>query len=182
MTKTAKLYGDSLYELALEKQEKADQGYCDRMEEQLQAVCGIFRDNPDYIRLLQEPSVPRRERIGLIDQAFGGQVEEYLLNFLKLLCESELLQEFRGCCEQFKLRYQKDHGIAEAYVTSAVALSAAQQGALEKKLEDVYQKKILLMIKVDPSQMGGMKVEIEGKQLDGTVRGRLERLHRQIQK
>lgn len=181
MTKTAKLYGDSLYELAL-TQEEADPGYCSRVEEQLQAVNTLFCENPDYIRLLQEPSVARKERIGLIDQAFGGQVEEYLLNFLKLLCESELLQEFKGCCEQFRLRYQKDHNIAQAYVTSTVPLSEEQKNALQQKLERTYQKTIVLVTSVDPSQMGGIKVEIEGKQLDGTVRGRLERLRKQIQK
>lgn len=40
--------------------------------------------------------------------------------------------EFAGCCEEFTRRYNADHGIAEAVVTSAVALNAEQMAALKK--------------------------------------------------
>lgn len=180
MTKTGKLYGDSLYELAVQTQRDGRSGYVKSLQEQLAAVQKLFRENPDYVRLLSEPSIPRKERLELIDKAFGTQAEEYLVNFLKLLCEGELLSEFAGCCEEFKLRYQKDNNIAEAYVTSAVALNETQKAALKEKLEQLYQKEILLVTGTDPSVMGGMKVEIEGKQLDGTIRSRLERLHKRI--
>ena len=78
------------------------------------------------MKLLCEPSVPKTERTKLIEDAFGGQAERYLVNFMKLLCERNLLGEFAGCCEEFTRRYHADHGIAEAVVTSAVALSDAQ--------------------------------------------------------
>ena len=39
--------------------------------------------SPDYIRLLQEPSIPRKTRLGLIDKAFGAQADEYLGEFFK---------------------------------------------------------------------------------------------------
>lgn len=180
MTKTGKIYGDSLYELARETEIKGRAGYCRELMEQLQAVVQLFLDNPDYCRLLQEPSIPRRERLGLIDRAFGGQAEEYLVNFLKLLCEEELLTELAGCCEAYRQRFQKDNNIAQAHVVSAVPLSREQKTALKEKLQKVWKKEIILITEVDPDLMGGMKVEIEGRQLDGSVRGRLEKLHKQI--
>ena len=48
-------------------------------------------------------------------------------------------------------------------------------------LEEVWKKEIILVTKTDPNLMGGLKVEIEGRQLDGSVRGRLERLHKLIE-
>ena len=65
----------------------------------------LFRENPDYIRLLSEPSIPNKERIGLIDKAFGDKAEKYLISFLKLLCERNILAEFSGCCDEFTRRY-----------------------------------------------------------------------------
>ena len=180
MTKTGKLYGDSLYELALEK-DVEQRTYSKELLDELRIVKSLFDENPDYIRLLQEPSIPRKTRLGLIDKAFGAQADEYLVNFLKLLFEEELLSEFSGCEEEYRQRFQKDHNIAEAHVVSAVTLSSQQKAALKAKLEEVWKKEIILVTKTDPNLMGGLKVEIEGRQLDGSVRGRLERLHKLIE-
>ena len=104
------------------------------------------------------------------------------MNFFKmLLCEEELLSEFSGCEQEYRQRFQKDHNIAEAHVVSAVTLSSQQKAALKAKLEEVWKKEIILVTKTDPNLMGGLKVEIEGRQLDGSVRGRLERLHKLIE-
>ena len=53
----------------------------------------------------------------LIEEAFGGQAERYLVNFLKLLCERKILREFAGCCEEFIRRYNSAHGIAAVSYT-----------------------------------------------------------------
>lgn len=61
MTKTGKLYGDSLYELALEK-DVEQHTYSKELLDELRIVKSLFDENPDYIRLLQEPSIPRKTR------------------------------------------------------------------------------------------------------------------------
>ena len=58
-------------------------------------------------------------------------------------------------------------------MTSAVALSEQQCEALKEKLEKISGKKISLSIKIDPSVLAGLRVEVEGTQLDGTVQSRL---------
>ena len=174
MTQTARLYGGSLYDLAVEEK------LADTILEEMKEIRDIFRENPDYVKLLSEPSIPKEERIKLIEEAFGGQAERYLVNFIKLLCERSLLGEYAGCCEAFTRRYNADQGIAEAVVTSAVALSEAQMTALREKLEKISGKKISLVQKTDPSVLAGLRVELEGKQLDGTVQGRLSGISKKL--
>ena len=135
MTQAARVYGGSLYDLATE--EKLD----GQIMEQMNEIRQIFRENPGYLKLLGEPAIPQEERIKLLDEAFGGQVEPYLLNFLKLLCEKKILREFSGCCEEFTRRYNADHGIVEALVTSAVKLKDDQMEALRIKLEKISGKR-----------------------------------------
>ena len=147
MTETARVYGGSLYELAQE--EHLEEEILSEMKE----IRALFRENPEYPRLLSEPSIPRKERIGLIDAAFGSQAEPYLVNFIKLLCEKNLLREFGGCQEAFQRRYYAAHNIAEAVVTE---------------------------LKTDPSVLAGVRVELDGKLFDGTVKGRLAELSRRI--
>lgn len=174
MTQTARLYGGSLYDLAAE--EKITEEVLGQMKEVLQ----IFRDNPDYLRLLSEPSIPKKERTDLIEQAFGDQAQRYLTNFMKLLCEKGLLGEFGGCLEEFTRRYNTDNHIAEAVVTSAVPLSDAQRQTLVEKLSKLSGKKIVLFEKIDPSVLAGISVELEGKQMDGTTKSRLSGISRKL--
>lgn len=174
MTKTARLYGGSLYDLAAEEQLSGI------IMEQMMEIRQLFRDNPDYVKLLREPSIPQAERIDLIEKAFGTQAERYLVNFIKVLCERNLLGDFSGCCEEFTRRFNADNGISEATVTSAVALSEAQMTALKEKLEKISGKKISLVQKIDKTVMAGLLVEIEGKQLDGTLQSRITGISKKL--
>ncbi|WP_330363874.1 ATP synthase F1 subunit delta [Butyrivibrio sp. MC2013] len=175
MTETARNYGGSFYDLAVEEN-KADE-----VLSQLEDVQKILNDNPDYLRLLSEPSINKDERIGLLDEAFASQLWPYLLNFLKLLCERGLLGEFRGCVKEYKRRYNKDHGIAEATVTSAAELSDSQKAALLKKLEEMSGKKVDMICYVNPALIGGIRLDMEGKRYDGTAASRMEAIRSLIE-
>lgn len=174
MTEHARVYGGSLYDLASEEK------LTDAILEQMQEIKQIFRDNPDYLRLLSEPAVKKEERTDLIEKAFGADVERYLVNFLKLLCEKNLLREYEGCTEEFTKRYNADHGIAEAVVTSAVELTEEKKKALKDKLEKVSGKTVSLVTKVNPAVVAGLKVEIEGVEIDGTISGRLNEISKRL--
>ena len=174
MTQTARLYGSSLYELAAEEQ------LTDVLMEQMEEVRQLFRENPEYVKLLGEPSIPGEKREELLEQAFGGQAQRYLVNFLKLLCQRDLMRAYSGCCQEFRRRYNEDHNIAEALVTSAVVLDETQMAALKTKLEKISGKQVLLTQKTDPKVVAGLRVELEGRQLDGTVQGRLSEMSKKL--
>ncbi len=174
MTQIARLYGGSMYELAAQEQ------LTDTVLEQMQVIRQLFRENPDYVRLLSEPSIPKEERANLLETAFGNEAERYLVNFLKLLCDRGILGDYAGCCEEYTRRYNADHNIATAVVTSAVALSDEQMAALKDKLEKISGKTVSLTQKKDPTVLAGLRVELEGKQLDGTVKSRLDGLSRKL--
>ena len=167
MTDRARLYGGSLYDLA------AEENLTDTIKLQMQQIRQLFAEEPAYTGLLGNPAVSLDERLQLIEEAFGSQAERYVVSFLKLLCERGLLWEFAGCCEEFTRRYNEDNGIAEALVTSAVPLSDAQQDALTAKLEKISGKRVSLSVRIDPGVLAGLRVEMEGRQFDGTVAGRV---------
>ena len=65
-------------------------------------------------------------------------------------------------------------------VTTAVALTEAQAHALKERLEKISGKTVLLTQKTDSTVLGGIRVELEGKQLDGTVQERLSSLKKKV--
>lgn len=174
MTETAKMYGGSLYDLA------AEEGLETRILGELDEVVKLLKENPDYLRLLSTPSIPKKERCGLLDEALRDQVHLYVLNFLKILCEKGTLRELSGCARAYRIRYNEAHGILEATATSAVPLTAEQTESLHAKLETLTGKTIDLKTKVDAKVLGGIRLDIEGTELDGTVQNRLAALRKNI--
>ena len=168
------MYGGSLYDLA------AEEGLESRILEELDAAAALLRDDPEYLHLLSIPSIPKKERCGLLDQALRGQVHPYVLNFLKILCEKGTLRELPGCARAYRVRYNQAHGILEAVAVSAVPMTEQQTARLHEKLEAVTGRQIDLKTKVDPAVLGGIRLDLEGTELDGTVKNRLASLRRSI--
>ena len=103
-----------------------------------------------------------------------------MVNFLKLLCEENLLAELPGCVRAYRDRYNADHGIIEVTVVSAVPLNDTSREKLLAKLQEMTGKTVRLTAKVDPSILGGLRLDLNGTRLDGTVQRRLERLRDSI--
>ncbi len=171
MTELAKEYGDGLYALAREE------GLMAELLEQMTGVEQLFREEPDFLRLLGNMSLPKAERVNILDNAFRGQVHPYLLNFLKILCERGSLNEFSACRAAYYAVYRKEFSIAEATVTTAAPLNETQRAQLLEKLTGMTGKQIVLHEKLDESLMGGVLLEMEGRTYDNTVRNRLKNVH-----
>ncbi len=87
MTEFGREYGDGLYALCAEERITED------VLAQLAELKILFRQNPDFIRLLSNMSIPKAERVSVADQALQGQVHPYVLNFVKLLVERGAVYE-----------------------------------------------------------------------------------------
>ena len=173
MTELAKRYGGSLFELAAEEQLDT------RLLEELDTAVASFAAEPAYMRLLCAPNLPKKERRTLLDEAFAG-AHPYTVNFLKLLCDEGALRELPGCARAYRDLYNKAHGILEVTATTAAPLSAAEQARLQKTLAAKTGKQVSLTVKVDPALLGGVRLAMDGVQLDGTVRRRLDALKAEL--
>ena len=167
MTQIAKNYADALYELA------RDEGLDEQIYAQLRELQALMEENPDYVRLLSAPNLPKPERLAALDEAFSGRVHPYLLHFLKLLCERGHIRELKDCAIQYRRRRNADLGILDAVAITAVPLRAELREKLHARLQALTGKQIELQYRVDPGVLGGIRLEYDGKALDGTVRSRL---------
>lgn len=170
MTKTEQVYGGSLYDLAKEE------GLTEQIHQELKQVIALFDANPDYWRFLATVSISKEERCKALDEALRGSVQAYLLNFMKILCENGTIGSMKGCAREFTRRYNEDHNIVEVRAVTAVPMNEKLTAALKAKLEAALVKTVELSCKVDPACMGGVLLELPGRQLDGTVKNRLEGL------
>ena len=174
MTRTAKLYGSALYDLAVEEQRS------EQLLSELNVLRESFAQEPDFVYLLATPALSKEERCGILDQSFRGKIDAYLLNFMKILCENGTIRQFGDCAQEFKRRYNEDNGILEVQAVTAVAMNEALTAKLRDRLSEVTGKRIELSCKVDPTCLGGVRLEMDGMQMDGTIQQRLDTMRRQL--
>lgn len=167
MTQTDREYAEALFMLATEDSDP--QKYLDELTE----VRNLMQENPDYIEFLASPAIPLQERLTAIDQAFEGRLSEYTVSFLKLLCENGRIRDLYGCIDEYERLTRELSNRAVANVVSAIALSDEQKKKICQKLETLTGKGIDATYTVDESLIGGMKIEIEGKTYDGSIKRRL---------
>lgn len=174
MKEPAVRYGEILYDLA------AEEALTERVLQELDMAAACIDAEPQYLKLLTTPNVPLKERCALLDEAFGAAVHPYVVNFLKVLCQEGLLRDLHTTQRAYRTRYNADNGIVEVRAVSAIALSEHNQRRLCEKLAAMTGKKIALTTRVDPTVLGGLRLDLDDMRLDGTVQHRLEALRKTL--
>ena len=170
MSRIGKMYGQALYSLA------QDENLADQVLEELDALRGIFSEEPRYLQLLSSPNLSKDERCKIADDTFRGKVQPYVLNFLKVLTEKGYARHFSECCDAYRVQYNEDRGILPVKAVAAAPVSEEQQERLKAKLEKITGKTVVLTVQVDPQCIGGIRLDYDGIQVDDTVRHRLEKV------
>lgn len=134
----------------------------------------VFIANPDYVKLLCSPAVPKEERVGLVGKALSG-LDTRLLNLIKILTEMRAVNLFDKVAAAYYGLYDESRGIVRVDAITAVPLTAAQSDKLAAKLSRTLSKTVIVKNTVDPSILGGMKLRYSGVQLDGSVKTRLDK-------
>ena len=168
MTEVATTYGQAMYDLA------RDEGKSQTILAELSALDQSLKAAPEFLQLLSAPNIPKEERVQILDDSFRGKIDPYVLNFLKVLTEKGYMRHFSGCCQFYKQQYNKDNGIVPVVAYTAVPLSDELRRKLTAKLSTVTGKTIELDCRIDPETLGGVRLDFDGRQVDGTVRRRLE--------
>ncbi len=174
MAQTNREYAEALFMLALEENQ------VEEYSKALQFVKEALEETPEYIDFLVSPAVPVAERLAAIDEAFGKSVPEHVLSFLKILCENRQAYLIKGCIEEFEKLVQASSNRTTAVVYSVVDLIESQKDALCRKLEKMNGRQIDLVCLKDSSLIGGIRIEIDGKIFDGSIKQRLHEVSQSI--
>lgn len=163
-------YAEALFSLA------AEEGKEEQIMKELDTVRSALNSEPQIKELLCSPAIPLNERIDVVDAVFADAASEYVLSFIKLLCEKRRADIFTECVEKYRALLSAKQSTVTATVTSAVELSEAEKAALKQKLEKMSKSTVVLECKTDKQIMGGLIVEMNGTITDGSLKHRLQQV------
>lgn len=170
MTEISKEYAAALFALARE-QNRGQEFYS-----ALLSVQKELENIPEYVQILSAPNIPAQERCGLLEQAFAAVVPEYVLSFLKLLCEKGQIRLFSDCVKEYELLYQAFCKVSSARVVSAAELTEAEKRILQDELERISGHSVTAQYEIDGALIGGMVVYMDDTVIDGSLRTKLKEL------
>ncbi len=123
-----------------------------------------------------DPNQSAEKVAGLFISILSGKLTGETENFVRVLAENgrlDVLGEIRGQYEALK---NEREGVVEAEVYTAFEMDQAQTADLVSRLEKKTGRKVRAKVSVDKSLIGGVKVVIGDKVIDGSARAQLAAL------
>lgn len=144
--------------------------------EALAAVAAV----PVMEEFLDNPQMPAENKVAAVDKAVGGKLSDELKRLVALLAgrgKASLLPEINAVFAEM-VREAEDQVVAT--VTVAAKLDAESKKKVEAAVAKVAGKKVQLNVVEDKQILGGMVVSIGDRQIDCSLRGKLEGLRKAI--
>ncbi|EOC0478286.1 F0F1 ATP synthase subunit delta [Cronobacter turicensis] len=164
----ARPYAKAAFDFAVEHQS------LDRWQDMLAFAAEVAK-NEQMAELLSGALAPETLAKSFI-AICGDQLDDNGQNLIKVMAENGRLKVLPDVLEQFIQLRAALEATVEVEVTSASALSDEQLAKISAAMEKRLSRKVKLNCKIDKSVMAGVIIRSGDTVIDGSVRGRLERL------
>ena len=173
----SKVYGDALFEAALEENQ------LDAVWDEVREIASILQENEAFIDIMNHPEMTREKELAMMDEVFGGKVSDVMMGFLQVLVKKGRFGEIESVLEYFDKRAKEYKKIGVVYVPTPAELSDAQKQKIEARLSETSSYETLEMnYNVDASLLGGIRIRIDDRVVDNTIRTKLEEMTRKLSK
>lgn len=172
--KIARRYATAVFSLAGDKHAR------ERVGSDLAAIAKALDDNELTREFYRAPTVDRKNKESALLAAFRGRVDDVALNTLLLLVRKRRETLLDGLLVEYRKLEQAARGAEPLTITTARNLPENQLRSMVERLEEVYGKKFETSVRHDPSLIGGVRIMMGDRRVDGSVAGRLEELARSL--
>ncbi len=173
MAVAQRMYARALFEAAEEE------GRLDRAAEDMAAIAEAVEDVPELAGLLDNPEVDPQEKAAVLAEV-AAEADELVRNFLRLVAEKGRAGELVEINRELAALVARAQRRLTVELETAVELSDEEAAAIVRTIEEASGRTVEATRTVDPSLIGGIVLRVGTRRADGSVRGRLERLRREL--
>ena len=163
-------YAKPILELAEEKK------VLDQVKADMESFASICKESKDFALMLKSPIIPHLKKAEILKKSFIGKYSDLTLQAFDLMTRKNREDVLESVANEFVALYNKKKGISNVSVTTTFALDKTLKKSFEKLAKDITGFDPVLEEKVDEDILGGFIMKFEDKQIDDSVRGRLNEL------
>jgi F-type H+-transporting ATPase subunit delta len=171
-------YANALVDVVLDPKSQTQP---EQIMRELRAFEGMLASSEELRNALASPSVPIGRKKAVLarlgDQLGLGRIAR---NFLFVLNSHRRMEALPAVLESFEVLLDERLGFSRGNVTSARELDAGQRAELEAQLTKLTGRRMRLKFTTDESLIGGIIARVGSTVYDGSLKGRLEALGRQL--
>jgi F-type H+-transporting ATPase subunit delta len=134
---------------------------------------------PELRSVLRNPQVDPRTKSRVLEELVG-EADELVRNFLRLTAEKGRIGGIEEIAREFERLMAAEERRLNVELTTAYELSDEEAGQIVKQIEEASGRTVDATRHVDPDLIGGLVLEAGSLLVDASVRGRLERLRREL--
>ncbi len=169
-TPAARRYAKALLDLA--QTQKAEETISDELSQIVTAIA-----DPAIEHVLLLPTLPLKARKDIVEQIVASaKPHPTLSSFLRVLADNDRLTILKDVYSAYQAQLEAASGKVRAQVRTAAALSNKELKSLVDALSRLTKKTVLPTVTVDPTLLGGVVVEIEGRVYDASLQAQLRRM------
>ena len=149
------------------------------MRDELRSFVETVEQVPALRELLLNPRIESGPRADAL-AAILGDADELVRNFVLLVSDQGRAGELDGMLAEFDALVAAEEGVLDVELTTAVELSDDEGQKLLSQIEQVSGRRLRATRRVDPNLIGGFVLRAGSHRADASVRGRLDRLRREL--
>lgn len=169
LTTAARPYARAAFDVARTHREQ--ESWTGMLEWMVAVAC-----DPTMRALLDSPALSRQQAAELLISVCEGQLNERARNFIRLLAENDRIRLLPDIEVLFRRYRAEAEGTVDAEVISASEVDEAQLAHITRALRQRLGKEVRLVSRTDPALLGGAVIRAGDLVIDGSVRGRLDKL------
>ena len=147
----------------------------------LRRIAGLLAESSDLRRVWENPAVPAEQKRRLLDAIVKREgIDKPVRNLVAVLIDHRRVPFLERIIAQLEKELDARLGFAEAQISSARELNAAEKRTLEGQIEKTTGKKVRASYGLDASLLGGAVVRVGSTIYDGSVKGQLEKMKEAI--
>ncbi len=147
---------------------------------QFLAVMAAVLTDANLSSIVDNPKVSNRQLVELLLDIGQGQIHQEGENFIKLLVENGRLRLLPNIHAFFEECRAQDEGYVDVDVSVAYGFDDESWGHFVQSLERKLGKSVRIHVSVDKSLIGGVLVRAGDKVFDGSIKGRLQHMHKTL--
>lgn len=163
-------YGNALYEAGCEL------GMRETLLQEGLEISEIIAGEPELDAFLKDPVVSENGKKEVLKKLFEGQISREMMNFLFILVDKGRAGRFTGIIKEYKKLSDKADGMAYGRIISAVPLTEDQLARFEDQVSELFRMNVKLKNETDRSLIGGVRIFVNGRIIDTSLKKRLEDL------